>query len=102
MAMYLILDNVVTHGIGEPGIVGHYVDCQIGFIDDFRIIDVRVLLNREDNNNNNNNNHYPYQDLITYGCLTSFDYLAVCLSYSAQHLYFFDRLCRSYSIHQFL
>ena len=53
--MYLILDNVATHGIGEPGIVGIYVDCQIGFIDDFRIIDVRVLLNGEDNNNNNNN-----------------------------------------------
>jgi hypothetical protein len=53
--MYLILDNVATHGIGEPGSVGLYVDCQIGFIDDFRIIDVRVLLNGEDNNNNNNN-----------------------------------------------
>ena len=51
--MYLILDNVATHGIGEPGIVGHYVDCQIGFIDAFRIIVVRVLLNGEDNNNNN-------------------------------------------------
>ena len=38
MAMHLILDSVATHGIGEPGIVGHYVDCQIGFIDDFRII----------------------------------------------------------------
>jgi hypothetical protein len=49
--MYLILDSVATHGIGEPGIVGHYVDCQIGFIDDFRIIDVRVLLNGEGNNN---------------------------------------------------
>ncbi|MDQ6669016.1 MAG: hypothetical protein M3Y53_12440 [Thermoproteota archaeon] len=37
------------------------------------------MLNGEDNNNdNNNNNHYPYQDLITYGCLTFFDYLAVC------------------------
>ncbi|HET7147141.1 MAG TPA: hypothetical protein VFI73_01465 [Candidatus Nitrosopolaris sp.] len=49
----MILDNVATHGIGEPGIVGRYVDCQIGFIDDFRIIDVRVLLNGEDNNDNN-------------------------------------------------
>jgi hypothetical protein len=58
MAVYLILDNVVTHGIGEPGIVGHYVDCQIVFIDDFRIIKVRVLLNGEDNNNNNHLSEY--------------------------------------------
>ena len=47
--MYLILDSVATHGIGKPSIVRHYVNCQIGFIDDFRIIDVRVLPN-EDNN----------------------------------------------------
>jgi protein-tyrosine phosphatase len=42
--MYEILDNLATHGIGEPGIIERYVNCEIGFIDDFRIIDVRTLV----------------------------------------------------------
>ena len=45
--MYEILDNLATHGIGEPGIIERYVNCEIGFIKDFRIIDVRTLV---DNN----------------------------------------------------
>ena len=56
--MYLILDSVATHGIGKPSIVRHYVNCQIGFIDDFRIIDVRVLPNEDNNNNNNHLTEY--------------------------------------------
>ena len=43
MRMYEILDNLATHGIGEPGLIERYVNCEIGFIDDFRIIDVRTL-----------------------------------------------------------
>jgi protein-tyrosine phosphatase len=43
MRMYGILDNLATHGIGEPGLIERYVNCEIGFIDDFRIIDVRTL-----------------------------------------------------------
>ncbi len=49
--MYLILDNLATHGIGEPRIMKHYVNCKIGLINDFRIIDVRTLLNGQDNSN---------------------------------------------------
>jgi hypothetical protein len=30
-------------GLGEPSELSGYVDCEIGLIDDFRIIDVRVL-----------------------------------------------------------
>jgi hypothetical protein len=41
--MYKILENLATHGLGEPGELKNYIDCQIGFIDDFRIIDVRIL-----------------------------------------------------------
>ena len=42
--MYEILDNLATRGIGEPGIIERYVNCEIGFIDDFRNIDVRTLV----------------------------------------------------------
>jgi hypothetical protein len=38
-----ILENLATNGLGEPSELTGYVDCEIGLIDDFRIIDVRVL-----------------------------------------------------------
>ena len=41
--MYKILDNLATHALGKPIILYSYVDCEIGLIDDFRIIDVRIL-----------------------------------------------------------
>jgi hypothetical protein len=41
--MYKILDNLATHGLGKPIILHSYVDCKIGLIDDFKIIDVRIL-----------------------------------------------------------
>ena len=41
--MYKILENLATDGLGQPSELSAYVDCEIGFIDDFRIIDVRVL-----------------------------------------------------------
>jgi rhodanese-related sulfurtransferase len=41
--MYKILENLATHGLGEPSELSGYVDCEIGFKDDFRIIDVRTL-----------------------------------------------------------
>lgn len=41
--MYKILENLATYGLGEPSELSGYVDCEIGLIDDFRIIDVRVL-----------------------------------------------------------
>ena len=41
--MYKILENLATDGLGEPSELSAYVDCEIGLIDDFRIIDVRVL-----------------------------------------------------------
>ena len=41
--MYKILENLTTDGLGEPSNLSGYVDCEIGFIDDFRIIDVRIL-----------------------------------------------------------
>ncbi len=44
MTMHNILSNLATHGIGKPGIIERYVNCEIGFIDDFRIIDVRTLI----------------------------------------------------------
>jgi protein-tyrosine phosphatase len=47
MRMYEILDNLATHGIGEPGLIERYVNCEIGFINDFRIIDVRTLIDGE-------------------------------------------------------
>lgn len=39
--MYRILNNLATHGIGEPGIIEKYVNCEVETIDDFRIIDVK-------------------------------------------------------------
>ena len=44
MNMYKILTNLATHGIGRPGTIERYVNCEVGFIDDFRIIDVRTLI----------------------------------------------------------
>ena len=44
MNMYKILTNLATHGIGSPGTIERYVNCEVGFIDDFRIIDVRTLI----------------------------------------------------------
>src|SRR5262245_26598532 len=41
--MYKILENLATDGLGEPTELSSYVDCEIGLIDDFRMIDVRVL-----------------------------------------------------------
>ena len=42
--MYKILDNLATHGIGEPGILKGYSECKQGLIDRFRIIDVTVMM----------------------------------------------------------
>ena len=42
--MYKILDNLATHGVGEPGILKGYSECKQGLIDNFRIIDVRTLV----------------------------------------------------------
>ncbi|MFY9872502.1 MAG: hypothetical protein WAK17_22560 [Candidatus Nitrosopolaris sp.] len=39
----MILENLATDGLGQPSELSAYVDCEIGFIDDFRIIDVRVF-----------------------------------------------------------
>jgi hypothetical protein len=41
--MYKILENLATDGLGQPSELSAYVKCEIGFIDDYRIIDVRVL-----------------------------------------------------------
>ncbi len=41
--MYKILENLATEGLGQPSELSAYVNCEIGFIDDYRIIDVRVL-----------------------------------------------------------
>jgi hypothetical protein len=41
--MYKILENLATDGLGQPSELSAYVNCEIGFIDDYRIIDVRVL-----------------------------------------------------------
>jgi hypothetical protein len=41
--MYKILENLATDGLGKPSELPSYADCEIGLIDDFRIIDVRVL-----------------------------------------------------------
>jgi hypothetical protein len=41
--MYKILENLATDGLGEPSKLSGYVDREIGLIDGFRIIDVRVL-----------------------------------------------------------
>ena len=47
MTMYKILTNLATHGIGRPGTIERYVNCEVGFIDDFRIVDVRTLIDGE-------------------------------------------------------
>ena len=50
--MYKILDNLATHSIGESVYpLEKYVDAQIGWIDGFRIIDVRMLNDYEGNSN---------------------------------------------------
>jgi hypothetical protein len=41
--MYKILENLATDGLGQPSELSAYVNCEIGFIDGYRIIDVRVL-----------------------------------------------------------
>jgi hypothetical protein len=41
--MYKILENLATDSLGEPSELSGYVNCEIGLIDDFRIMDVRVL-----------------------------------------------------------
>ena len=41
--MYKILENLATDGLGQPSELSAYVNCELGFIDDYRIIDVRVL-----------------------------------------------------------
>jgi len=41
--VYKILENIATDALGEPTEISSYVDCKIGLIDDFTIIDVRVL-----------------------------------------------------------
>lgn len=42
--MNKILDNLATHGLGEPGILQGYSECKQGLIDKFRIVDVRTLI----------------------------------------------------------
>jgi len=41
--LYIILGNLATHGLGEPGILQGYSECKQGLIDKFRIVDVRTL-----------------------------------------------------------
>ena len=45
--MYKILHNLGTHGVGEPGLLKRYSECMEGFIDSFRIVDVRILVDGE-------------------------------------------------------
>ncbi len=45
--MHKILDSLATHGIGEPGLLAGYSECKEGFIDKFRIVDVRTLVDGE-------------------------------------------------------
>jgi len=45
--LHKILDNLATHGIGEPGLLTGYSDCREGFINNFRIVDVRTLVDGE-------------------------------------------------------
>lgn len=50
--MYKILDNLATHGIGESVPPQQmYPEAEIGWIDGFRIIDVRMLNDYECNSN---------------------------------------------------
>jgi hypothetical protein len=45
--LHKILDNLATHGIGEPGYLTGYSECKEGFIGDFRIVDVRTMVDGE-------------------------------------------------------
>jgi protein-tyrosine phosphatase len=45
--LHKILDNLATYGIGEPGFLAGYSECKEGFIDNFRIVDVRILVDGE-------------------------------------------------------
>jgi protein-tyrosine phosphatase len=45
--LYKILENLATHGIGEPGLLEGYSECKEGFIENFRIVDVRTLVDGE-------------------------------------------------------
>jgi len=45
--LHKILDNLATYGIGEPGFLAGYSECKEGFIDNFRIVDVRMLVDGE-------------------------------------------------------
>ncbi|MFZ0223842.1 MAG: hypothetical protein WA323_24025 [Candidatus Nitrosopolaris sp.] len=45
--MNKILDNLATHGIGEPGLLKGYSECKEGLIDNFRIVDVRTVVDGE-------------------------------------------------------
>jgi len=45
--LHKILDNLATHGIGEPGLLAGYSECKEGFIENFRIVDVRTLVDGE-------------------------------------------------------
>jgi protein-tyrosine phosphatase len=45
--MHKILDNLATHGIREPGFLKGYSECKEGSIDNFRIVDVRTLVDGE-------------------------------------------------------
>lgn len=42
--MCTILDNLATHGLGQPGLLNGYSECKQGMIDKFRIVDVRPLI----------------------------------------------------------
>ena len=41
--MNKILENLSTHGLGEPNVIHNNIDCKEGTIDDFKIIDVTMI-----------------------------------------------------------
>jgi hypothetical protein len=45
--LHKISDNLATHGIGKPGLLAGYSECKEEFIDNFRIVDVRMLVDGE-------------------------------------------------------
>lgn len=49
MFMFRITEQLATHGIGEKYYPLKYVDCEVGEIDGFQIIDVRPLLDESGN-----------------------------------------------------